>query len=473
MAGSTIGTNIITDGSTEYELLKALLNEIEKILEEKGDNEYVKNLKFLAARLDGGGKLNYKLVQNKYVKELKDGLRNANIPYILMPNECGQTAIVVRDKDSQKFLEIQQRIFSRYTDYWKEQAVDNMVKNIETDPEYHRSKIPVLTFEDNAMRLICAQKLYGNSVVTGYMDGKTIVHPTSAYNKSGDLVDVQLDMAMEQAKGDGYTGYNLLDIRKEQAKYDQETLSLFCRAFKDKKSISLWDASGRSKTGLSINRDGDIELCTPQAGYEHFSGEDNVRRVVIAKAGDSISETELFGMLSKHAADIYNMVCCTTSERDDVLSGKRKLPCSRPHYEVNSDEQFIYDDIRGGLQAALDAVKGEACRYVEEKASKIAGREEKARMKEKQITEILTNRSHPMIQRWLNAEVKSKDSDCILTRAEKEAFLDKLIGHFKDNYENSRDVMRIDTYSVRDIKKLFAEKEAVPCSEKDKENERE
>lgn len=463
MGDTTIGTNIVTDGSTEYELMKALLDGIASLFRDRRNGEYAKNLKVLAAHLDNGGKLEYKLVENKYVKEFEQALKDFNIPYILMPNENGETAIATRDTDREQFLEIQQRIFSRYTDYWKEQAVDNIIENVQADPEYRHVKIPVLTFEENEMRLIAAQKLYGNGVVTGYKDNKTVVHPSSVYNKGGDLIDAQLDMAMEQAKGDGIKGYDLLTIRKAQAKYDQETLTAFCKAFKEKRSIALWDAGGRSKVGLSINRNGDIELCTPKQGHDGFSGEESLNRVIIARAGDSINETELFGMLSKHAGQIYNMVCCTIAERNNILAGERDIvKCNRPRYAQHSAEQVIHDDIRGGLQAALDAVKAEAYQTVENSAShkKNVSKEAKAHRKEDTIIQILTDRNHPMLQRWLSTEVTIQgDGQSVLTRADKEAMIDKIIEHFKDNHENSRDEMRIDTYSATQLKDLFKNKD--------------
>ncbi len=476
MANTTIGTNIVTDGSTEYEVLKSFLDGLLHLLDDRNASEYARNLKTLSRHLDNGGKLNYKLVENKYVKELEQALKDANVPYILLPNENGETAIAVRDTDKQQFLDIQQRVFSKYTDYWKEQAVENIIDNVKADPEYRHAKIPVLTFEDNNMRLIAAQKLYGNGVVTGYKDNKTIIHPASVYSRHGDLIDAQLDMAMEQAKGDGIKGHDLLTIRKEQAKYDQEMLSAFCHAFTEKKSMSLWDAGGRSGIGLSINRNGDIELCTPKEGYKNFAGEESVKRTVLVYAGEKINETELFGMLSKHAGRIYNTVCCTNAIRDDILSGKL-VKCPRPQYKPRSAERVIHDDIRNGLQAALDSVKAEAYQRVEDGIKNSQGQkpsnEKLAEMKENAIITLLTDRSDVRIQSWLCAEVK-KDNEYILTRADKEAFLDKIIEHFKDNHENSRDEMRFDIYTADEVQKLFKNKADVEKGHNDElENESE
>lgn len=473
MAGSTIGTNIVTDGSTEYELLKALLSGLAYFIDHQKDNEYAKNLKDLVNHLNGGGKLEYKLVENKYVKELEKGLKEEKIPYILMPNENGETAIAIRDKNTESFLDIQQRVFSRYTDYWKEQAVDNIITNVKEDPEFKRSKIPVLSFEDNAMRLIAAQKLYGNNVVTGYKDGKTIIHPTSVYNKGGDLIDAQLDMAMEQCKGDGIKDYDLLSVRKAQAKYDQEMLSEFCKAYKSHKSISLWDAQGRSTVGLSINQNGDIELCTPKEGYAHFAGEESIKRKILVHANDNINETELFGMLSKEAGKIYNTVCCTTSERNNILSGIGTVLCNRPVYSLNSAEQLIYNDISGKLQIALDAVKAEAYSQVEKNGNVLMSKEEKSHKKEEVILDILTTRNHPQLQAWLDTGVITKNGDYILTRVDKERMLDKLIEHFKDNHENSRDEMRINYYSANQLSEIFkdSDKDINQNKESERENE--
>lgn len=466
MGSTTIGTNVVTDGSTEYEVLKSLLEGIGKIFDRKKDSEYAKNLKSLAQHLNKGGTLNYKLVENKYVGELKKALGDAEIPFILMPNDRGETAIATRDSDRAVFLEIQDRIFSKYTDYWKERAAEKLVDNIWNDPEFKKSKVPVLSFAEKEMRLIASQKLFDNGVVTGYdpTRGITIVHPDSVYRDGmngghGDLVDAQLDMAFEQAKGDGFVKYDLLSVRKAQAVYDKDTLMDFCRAFKEGKSMSLWDATGQSKAGLSINRNGDIELCTPGSGYAGFSGEESIRREICVRHGDTISETELFAMLSRHAGKIHNMVTCSTFERNKILAGERGVvKCDRPQFLENSPERCIHQDLSRGFEAALNEVKAAAVSRVEEAArGKRTSMEKKAQMKEDAVIEILKNRSHPALQLWLSGEVKSRTSETILTRADKETFLDKVLEHFADNHESSRDEMRVDKISVKELRAAVRE----------------
>lgn len=469
MGDSTIGTNIVTDGSTEYELLKAFLEKLERLFEDRKQDKYAENIKKLAEHLHHG-KLEYKLVKNKYVSDFEQALDDAKIPYILLPNEDGETAIAIRDIDRDAFLEIQQRIFAKSTDYWKELSAQDFINTLDGDVRLRRSKVPVLSFEDNEMRLIAAQKLYDNNVVTSYIDGKMAVAPDSIYAKGGDLVDVQLDMAFEQAKGDGIKGYDLLTVRKEQAKYDQETLTEFCQAFKAGKQMSLWDASGHSRTGLTINRFGDIELCTPKLGYEsRFAGEESIQRTVIVKHDDDISETALFSMLSKDAGQIYNMICCTNDVREDILKGN-VVNCNRAKYARGSEEWAIYQDMRLDLQNALDEVKAKASQKVEEEygsgklgktAKKFQSKEAKANHKEEIIIEILKTRDHPALQAWLSTPVivNSKDPDMadrtLLTRKEKNELLDKIIEHFAYNHELSKDEMQVDYLKVSELKDLF------------------
>lgn len=451
----TIGTNVVVDGQEQYQLLKSLLDFLENLMNRRHEEEYARNLKVLASHVQGGGQLSYSLVKGKYAAEIERRLKQEQIPYFPMPDESGNVAFMVKDTDKERVFQIEQSIFALSTDYWKEIQTNEMINIIQNDRSLRREKIPVLTFQDEDMRSIASQRLYNNHIVSAYNGEVTVVHPSSLFGRSGDLVDVELDMAFETAKRDGVRfegkSVDMLTVRKQQAQYDKNQIFRFVEAYQNReKGAILWNLDNQSSTGLKIDREGNIVLMEKQQGGQF------VDTKIVAPAESDLSRTALFGLLSAYTQQMRNIVKADSSQAEDILQGRgRELVKAgtlkaRPRYEKTETVDYaaaekLFHGSRD-FDRILDQLKREATQAVMEQSNyESMSQTERAQAKRDYIADRLEDENVTGLTEWLT------ETSSGYTKEDKRVFLETIKNHFVNTHERTTEEMTVDMVSAKEI----------------------
>ena len=237
MAGQT---NIIVDGSSEYEVVRQMLAFIDATLESMGKTEEAKMARKLLDYMgNDAGKIIYKLVDNKYTEEFKERLKEEGIPYMMSHDNRGNAAFFVRDCDQEKFMTLQNDIFKLHSEFYAQMTVKEMC-----DIERRKgSKTVIELAVDNQPDADYLQaKLYSGeqgivAAVADYPESdnqrkgyKMYVDPDSVFkdgkdlSKAADLGTLEFEWAFERADPD------YMDYQMDQSRYDKNEIDILMNA---------------------------------------------------------------------------------------------------------------------------------------------------------------------------------------------------------------------------------------------------
>jgi hypothetical protein len=151
---------VTADPDGIQKLIQDILDKMEEMLPKKQDPR-AKLARALADYVSGNGQAEYKLVPEKFVKDFETRLIAGNIPFITVPDDRGNMGFIVRDKDRDKFWEIQEDIFSLSTDYYAQNTLSKMVETAKRSKE---TEVVTLSFDDfdmfnNAKDILNAQNI--------------------------------------------------------------------------------------------------------------------------------------------------------------------------------------------------------------------------------------------------------------------------------------------------------------------------
>lgn len=398
---STIGTNIVVDGSEQFKIIEEILQYLEAKSLRKDDTKRGKLMRALADYLNiPGTTAVYHVIPGKFAEEVEEKLQDGNIPYSIIPTQNGDYLFVVGGNNKEEFLQIQNDVFSLSTDMSRQSTAVELANICKRNQEKRMVK---LSFEDNGMMLIAQQKAYECGIVCGMIDkdgvkgekgGDIYVSPGSLFNENGmDLAYFELQMALTQSYDSGFKapvdgkathsdGPSLLDIRLEAAAYDKEQVRTFAQAIKNGKDMVLCDAEFGKKGSYIEYKNGVVMVHDRIAGGEHPS------KALDISSNASISEIEATVMT--FAGDIHNKAAvppkAAEHEAVDMTKDGR-----RPRPSAQKAEDILLQNIANGeLADALKQLSEEASSQVKNaKKYQQMSPEQRYTLKKQKMSELI------------------------------------------------------------------------------------
>ena len=200
MAGN-IGTNVTTDGSSEMNLLKSILSEIEKWIDSREMTEKAQLNKKMAEYLLQDKVPICASVPGKNAKDLENLIIAQGIPYISFKNEAsGDYLFIVREEDKEKFEQLQREAFSKDGSLFRSQTEKNM---LEVGLHGKEKEVIKLTVKNDAEMSMLQAKLANQNIVYGVceIEGEKsiVISPDDLARLNGkDLISFEMEWAMTQ-----------------------------------------------------------------------------------------------------------------------------------------------------------------------------------------------------------------------------------------------------------------------------------
>lgn len=260
MAGN-IGTNVTTDGSSEMNLLKSILSEIEKWIDSREMTEKAQLNKKMAEYLLQDKVPICASVPGKNAKDLENLIIAQEMPYISFKNEAsGEYLFIVREEDKEKFEQLQREAFSKDGSLFRSQTEKNM---LEVGLHGKEKEVIKLTVKNRAEMSMLQAKLANQNIVYGVceIDGEQsiVISPDDLARLNGkDLISFEMEWAMTQTYagktfgfGENENGMNLNKLRKAQGAFDEDQI----KTLLDKEDCVLTDVKGNSNYYIEKNKE--------------------------------------------------------------------------------------------------------------------------------------------------------------------------------------------------------------------------
>ena len=464
MAG-TIGTNVTTDGSTEFDLMKTILAEIEKMIDSRETNERARLNKMMAEYLLQNHTPVCANVPGKNAQEMENILIAQGMPYISFPNEKGDRLFIVREEDKEKFFELQKQVYSRDGSRFSSQTEKNMLLAGQSSKEKTAIK---LTVKNKAELSILQAKLSNHDIVYGVSENdkecSVIISPNSLVSMKGkDLISFEMEWAMTQTFAGKTFGFskggdiNLNKLRTAQGAYDESQI----RSVLDNENAILTDVNGNSNYYIEKNKEvitvykkdenGDWQQ---EAQLDGKDGREAFVRNYAAKINDMYSYTE------EELKDGYAHTNMTKAEAQANIPEGFKRPSTSKLSPKDQAIKSICDkefDGEGGLitllkKKALNNIKD---KYPESKIKAMTQEQLYKLVKEEtaRLLEPDNAKETPEYYKFLNENSTDFSVD------EKRTFCEELAGHFVNEHEKDDIEIDVSRISIRDRLREIAQAE--------------
>lgn len=422
---------------SEKEYLKVLempLKALEDMYLKNDDNKKkMKLMNALRNHVKVGGKVSYNIISKEYANSITESLENQNIPYAAVPDASGNTMFLVRDVDSQKFLEIQQSFALTSTDYAKELTPQNVLNLYKK----HKIKnVDTLDFNSKEMAAVAEKKLYNAGVTFAKMegeDGKTtlIISPFSKFSTGGDdLCNFELMHAFEQSKADDLfkDKGDLMGLRFKQATWDAEQMENFAKHVQNGENYVFAPAFGNVSSYIECNNLG-VSLMERDNKIE---GGWKKTPIDISKDA-SLREIEI--ALSKASANIRNAIPVQEKNFDRDHNPSKK---DFTENDKNVENNLVRPEGEGkvkqletagntNVKPMLEAINLEATKQINSLFSASYMTQQEAYEKKKEIiVQIMDRKELPEIQDFLNSNANG------LSQKDREEWY----GNIKDHFVN-------------------------------------
>lgn len=468
---SSIGTNVVADDNEMYQLIQGILNTWERLLQDKDNDIYKKMIKDLGDYVGNKGTLVYAVVPQKFIKDIEAQLQKEHISYMLLPTETGDMGIAVKDKDKDRFYEIQDNVMSLSTDYYAELTDPyKFLDFCKGNPRMKNLDVPVFEFSSNEARLMAQINMNQRGVLPVYDDRNQKVYtvPDKLFDKDGDLVDAIFSTGADFARCEMDKDYK--ETKFAQVRYDRDTTNQFIQNFRNGKSCYLADIYNGSGIDLNIDYNGDISVI-----------ENGVKNVIItAEEAKRVDNTVLYAQLSKYTSKINNMSIMneaafnyTKSHNDkessrEILKDKDSKIKFRPKHQKEIAE--AYSKMGTDLDTIFSVTLAQANKDVMEMHNaKYKTQEELMRAKKNRVIEILQTEGNSVIEDFLNP----KEGE-IISVADKKELINKIIDSVDDIIGNSSTELNMKLVKQKELEEeLNRQAEFNREKQNEKENDRE
>ena len=423
-----------------------------------------------------GKKTEYKLVPREFVEDLKKTLCDRDIPFISTRTSTGDALFLCTEDHSGEFLRAQADVFSLSTTMSRECTASRMA---ELASAGHDKRVVVLSFTDERMAAIAQQELYENDVVCSMnnfreedvpgepeLNARMYVSTSSVYcsyrggdHPARDLASAEFRLAIIQTMGDANPV--ILDTRKEQAKYDRETLEEFAKV--------VHARSGEAFLANDEQLAGGKYLSVKNGAVFLHNVENGVDKVSDIKIGKDASLQEIMATVSRQGLSIRNKVLIRSEKEFKRLDpyneeafkngeDTSKMACSK---RIVGRVQ-LENDVRDGLYKIADAISREASAYVDREHPHKSSTQ-KYELKKERMIEIAR---HMIETKKLPSGIspdfldrKVMDSHSSPTVSE---YLSTVVAHFEDTHEKHNDEVTVDVEVVnRRLRDRIAVEEAL------------
>ena len=468
---SSIGTNVVADDNEMYQLIQGILNTWERLLQDKDNDIYKKMIKDLGDYVGNKGTLVYAVVPQKFIKDIEAQLQKEHISYMLLPTETGDMGIAVKDKDKDRFYEIQDNVMSLSTDYYAELTDPyKFLDFCKGNPRMKNLDVPVFEFSSNEARLMAQINMNQRGVLPVYDDRNQKVYtvPDKLFDKDGDLVDAIFSTGADFARCEMDEDYK--ETKFAQVRYDRDTTNQFIQNFRNGKSCYLADIYNSSGIDLNIDYNGDISVI-----------ENGVKNVIItAEEAKRVDNTVLYAQLSKYTSKINNMSIMneaafnyTKSHNDkeslrEILKDKDSKIKFRPKHQKEIAK--AYSKMGTDLDTIFSVTLAQANKDVMEMHNaKYKTQEELMRAKKNRVIEILQTEGNSVIEDFL----KPKEGE-IISVADKKELINKIIDSVDDIIGNSSTELNMKLVKQKELEEeLNRQAEFNREKQNEKENDRE
>ncbi len=300
---TTIGTNVVNDGQELLNFIQSMLNELEKVLENRDLSKEQHNLKLLNKALRTGQSL--QISDPQYysdAKEIMKILDAKDIPYITIPSNVGgqnRISIVVREADAGELQKAAELTFTQNGRFYQELDFDTMLKDIKTEPIFKNQQTPVFEFKDSATRAMFTAELAKNDIPYAFDDnsGKVMCYPNQCYKEGGrDIATVITDMAVKYAIFSVSTDYQKYQAALAFA--NKETIQQFVDAATNGVNVTLEGMSGKTRIQYD---DGAAE----SKKWFYIDNNDDIHYIPITK---DMTPTQIQGQLAVYASDMTRLL---------------------------------------------------------------------------------------------------------------------------------------------------------------------
>lgn len=456
---STIGTNIVQDGEAELKLLETIMQSLEKFYQHEKASKYQEMAKVIGEHISSGGQCAFKLIPSKFSKDIEQELENMNVAFVKLPDTNGNVAFVVRDKDSEKFLEAQRNVFRRSTDFFKHVNL----KDIATVAKNNKEKLISIQVSNKNMRLIAQQKLYQSGVVTANgKDNKMYIEQSDYFNKDGDITDFEMQFALEQSMRDvpstkieyhfdeegnriaEEVPENILEVRKEQASYDKAQIDNFIKRAANGEAVVLGDVYNNSSCYLKAEN-GQVTF------YDTDKYGQKIEKILDIDLSDS---NNAYALLAFQSDKIYNMACMDAYSFNELLAGNNEAI-------ANIDKR---PNLKGEKSKEIKKLANKDFVNILNKATMIANDRVTAHsnynvnmplqnknLKKNILLGILKSEEMPEIKDFLKEDTYDDKGKLVITKEDKQKWFKDFIDKFEHVNDDDRDDLLIKEESARDI----------------------
>ena len=457
---TNIGTNVVVDEQTITEPVRKALEFLENLVLKEGKDEEQKLFAAYRRHIQLGGDVSNALLKQPEASKIVAALKENNIPYMAVPDSSGQMFVSVRQRDTLDFANIQDSVMSTSTNYAMALTDANMAQ---VAKDLGTEGMTKMTVRDAGMALVDQQKLFQNGVTFSTKvqdDGSTRFYtsPMSTFSKAGkDIAGFELAHAFEQAKE--YIQVSgtktALDVRKDQARYDDAVLTEFATRISKGDTCTLRSASD--------NTSGYFEC---KGGYVEFH-ENGERTPLLISPEASVDEIKV--VLSRNANKIYDM---------GIINGEYKsgaLPkCNRPKIsdcsfteqdglsaedaKIFNDRNKILDSVFKDVDKALNTINMEATQRIMANVGDrfdVKTQSELLNMKRTAISDIVNStEKNPLI----DIGRKYGEFDFV------SEFVEQIKTNFGDRNQGTDNCVDFSKVSLKDIKKELKAAEALAAT---------
>lgn len=255
MAGQT---NIIVDGSSEMNLMKAIIDYINKKMNGSPSDKLKKEFaKWLGDK--GLESCVLTIVKNQVATDLEDKIIKANIPYMTMKTPVG-VAFIVKDEDKERFMQMQYDVLSMRPEFYAACTVNQAVARAKSEHQQQMAHIQVGS-QSEAEELVSRINQEGKGVVAsichnpanGPFRYDVLININDAVKKNGaDIVRLELQWALKQGDRD------IFDMRSDQAAYDLNEMKIMLLELGMGHGVSIVDQMNTSDIRVDITPNGAV-----------------------------------------------------------------------------------------------------------------------------------------------------------------------------------------------------------------------
>ena len=466
MAGN-IGTNVTTDGSSEMNLLKSILSEIEKWIDSREMTEKAQLNKKMAEYLLQDKVPICASVPGKNAKDLENLIIAQGMPYISFKNEAsGDYLFIVREEDKEKFEQLQREAFSKDGSLFRSQTEKNM---LEVGLHGKEKEVIKLTVKNRAEMSMLQAKLANQNIVYGVceIDGEQsiVISPDDLTRLNGkDLISFEMEWAMTQTYagktfgfGENENDMNLNKLRKAQGAFDEDQI----KTLLNKEDCVITDVKGnpnyyieKNKEVITVYKKDENGEWQQEAQLDGKDGREAFVRNYAAKI------TDMYAYEGEELQDGYDHTKMSKPEAQATIPNDFKRPTAAQLSPKDRAIKEICDHRFQGEGGLLSVIQKKAINNVKDRYSENAIKS----MTKVQLHDLIKAETSRLLDPANAKETPEyqaflEESTLEFSQEERYKFCEEMSGHFKNEHEHDDMEVEVNRVKIKDRLREILQKE--------------